>query len=119
MFGNPRAPEKVLEDVDTYLSDANVPNYVAIQTLKKAIKAHPDNAQLKERLEEIEKSQNINVSQSSPKTLYGILVIAIGAMGLGFIISAIYNNANWLGLVFGVSYIIGAIIIYKQYKKEK
>jgi len=119
MFGKPRAPEKVIKDVEIYLSDVNVPNYAATQALKKSVRAYPDNTKLKEKLKEIEENLDINISQSSPKILYGILVIALGVMGLGLLISYIINKANLMGLVLGVSFIIAAVIIYKQYLKEK
>ena len=114
MFGKP-SPEKILKDVEIYLDDINVPNYAAVQTLKKGIKVHPDSSELKEKLQQIEKS---GLAQSSPKAMYGVLVIAISIMGLGLIYSWVTNLTNDFGLVLGVLFVGGSLIIYKQYRKE-
>ena len=72
---------------------------------------------LREKLKEIE--QNDTISQSSPKALYGILVIANSAMEIGLIFSYLSGFASTLGLYLGLSFIISALIIFNQYKKEK
>ena len=115
MFGK-SSPEKILKDVEIYLDDSNVPNYAAVQALKKGIKAYPDSSELKEKLQEID---NSGLAQSSPKAMYGVLVIAISIMGLGLIYSWATNLTNDFGLVLGILFVAGALIIYKQYRKEK
>jgi hypothetical protein len=51
-----KQPDEVLKDVETYISNAQVPDYVAIQTLQQALKYNPDNIDLKSKLHELEKS---------------------------------------------------------------
>lgn len=119
MFGKPRSPEKILKDVEIYLADINVPNYAAIQALEKGINEHPENIELKQKLKELKTSKDINISQSTPKTMYGVLVIAISLMGVFLIASYLTNQASSLALFLGVSFIGGALVIFNQYKKEK
>jgi len=115
MLGN-SSPEKILKDVEIYLEDVNVPNHVAAQALKKGIKAFPECAELKVKLKEIENSA---LAQSSPKAMYGVLVIAISLMGLGLIYSWATNLTNNFGVVLGVLFLVGAFVVFKQYLKEK
>jgi len=110
------SPEKIIKQVETYLEDINVPNYTAIQALKKGIKSYPGNTELKEKLKKIEKN---NLTSSTPKTMYGALVIIIGVMGLGLIYSWATNLTNNFGVILGVVFVAGAIIIFKQYLREK
>ena len=49
-----KQPDKVLKDVEAYISNAQVPNYVAIQTLQQALKYNPDNIDLINKLHELE-----------------------------------------------------------------
>jgi len=118
MFDESRTPEKILKDVEIYLSDAHVPNYAAVQALEKGIKAYPDNVQLKEKLKEIEDSNGNTASPNSPKTLYAILVVAIGLMGIGLLFSYFSDRASFLALALGISFLVGSLLIYNQYKKE-
>lgn len=118
MFGK-SSPEKILKDVEIYLSDINVPNYAAVQALKKGIKAFPDNNELKSKLKEIEVNTDIGISQSSPKLLYGILVIVIGVMGLGLLTIYLSNTEHTLSLLLGASFLLCAFVIFNQYRKEK
>ena len=92
MFNISRSPEKVLKDVEIYLSDSNVPNYVAVNALKKAIKNHPNHSALINKLMEIDENPDKNISNSSPKTLYGILVITISSMGVVLVLPR--NNGH-------------------------
>ena len=113
------SPEKILKEVDIYLADIKVPNYAAIQALEKGIKNFPENNELKEKLKDIKTNSNINISHSSPKTLYGILVGLISIMGLGLLLSYFTNTANNLALFLGASFLLGALVIFNQYRKEK
>ena len=110
------SPENILREVKIYLEDINVPNYSAVQSLKKGIKAFPDSNELKEKLREIE---NSNLVQLSPKTMYGVLTVAIGGMGLGLIYSWAINLTNNFSVVLGVLFVAGSFVILKQYLKEK
>ena len=49
-----KQPDKVLKDVEAYISNVEVPNYVAIQTLQQALKYNPDNIDLINKLHELE-----------------------------------------------------------------
>ena len=49
-----KQPDKVLKDVEAYITNDQVPNYVAIQTLQQALKYNPDNIDLKNKLYELE-----------------------------------------------------------------
>ena len=51
-----KQPDMVLKDVEKYITNAQVPNYVAIQTLQQALKYNPDNIDLKNKLHELEQS---------------------------------------------------------------
>lgn len=115
MFGK-SSPDKILKDVEIYLKDVNVPNYAAVQALKKGIKSFPDSEELRQKLKEIE---NTSQTHSSPKAMYGVLVIAISIMGLGLVYSWAANLTNDFGGVLGILFIVGALIIYKQYRIEK
>lgn len=46
-------PDKVLSDVDKILNDKNIPNYVAVQTLKEALRYDPENQDLNNKLNEL------------------------------------------------------------------
>ena len=118
MFGK-SSPEKILKEVEIYLADINVPNYAAVQALKKGMKAFPENTDLKQKLKEIETSTDTTISQSSPKTFYLILVIAISIMGSGLLLSYFTGNANSLALFLGITFLAGSLIILNQYKKER
>ncbi len=113
------SPENILKEVDIYLSDTNAPDYVAIQVLNKGIKAYPDNKELKEKLKELEAKSGINVHHSSPKILYAVLVITISLMGLGLLYTYFTGKTYDSGLYIGISFLLIALIIFNQYRKEK
>ena len=113
------SPEKILKEVEIYLSDINVPNYAAAQALKKGIKAFPENNDLKQKLKEIEANTDTTTPKSSPKTFYGILVIFISIMGFGLLLSYFTGNAGSLSLFLGIFFLTGSLILFNQYKNER
>ena len=108
--------KKTLKDFEIYLEGINVPNSLAIQTLKKVIKAFPDSPELQEKLKEIE---NSNSADSFPKAMCGVFLIAIGFMGLGLLQSRVTDLINNFDRILGLLFVFGACIIFKQYCKEK
>ena len=103
MLGKP-SPEKALKEVEIYLANINVPNHTTIQALKKGIESFSNNIDLKEKLKEIETNTDTAISQTSPKTLYGTLVILISIMGSGLLLSYFTGNANSFALFIGASF---------------
>lgn len=112
-----KTPKQILKEVNTNLSDRNIPNFIVVQNLKSAIKKHPSSEELKEKLQSIENDPEL--SKSSPKTLYLVLVVSIGLLGLFILFSWVNGDTDITGLFFGIIFIIISAVIFRQYKKEE
>jgi hypothetical protein len=114
-----QSPHEIIEKVERYLSDKNVPDYVAIQTLKKALESYPHNTDLQDRLKRLESCAHRPTQTASPRLLYGVLVVLITFLGLTVLYSYVAGHTTQLGLYTGIIFLIIAAIIFNQYRKEK
>ena len=114
-------PDKVLSDVDKIIKDANTPNYIAVQTLKEALRYNPEHKGLNDKLNEIDidTTEKEIINNSTTKTLYVILVIIIGIMGFIQIYFWSEDKPNFYDLITGIFFIKVSLIIYQQYLKKK
>jgi len=111
-----RNPEELLKAIEIQLSNKNIPNYLVVPDLVKAIKLNPNHQGLKNKLKQIESNTKYN---SSPKTFYLVLAISIAILGVAHIFFWFTGAMNIYGVFLGVLFIFGAIAIYRQSLKEK
>lgn len=111
-----RNPKDLLKTIDDILSDNNIPDYFVIPHLRKAIKLHPKNMGLVAKLKNIEKTIK---QDSSQEEVFLVLSVSISLLGISLIGMWLYAIMNSYGLFLGILFNIGAVLVFRQYLKEK
>ena len=110
-------PEKVLKDVEIYLQDPNVPNYLAIQTLEKALRKHPENINLQNKLTEIKNNSDSEQKNHKLSNNWRYILLFVAVIAIPMLISVSREEHNILSIFTSIIlFLIAAVIIVKLNK---